>query len=142
MDNRYYKYNCPPIMNDGRFISSYVRSRVFDQYIRSSNNVDSAQNYKHFLQDNADQIINNTKAYLRENNICKIEGKCLPMSGPTEITVNSIKSNNDKYDFYYQINMPHENIVHDNIHENLSDLNVQELNRQMWENSVHQHQQH
>ena len=143
MDNRYYKYNCPPIMNDGRFISSYVRSRVFDQYIRSSNNVDSAQNYRHFLQNNADQIINNTKAYLRENNICKIEGKCLPVSIPSGTTENYIKSNNEKYDFFYQIDLPAEDIIHHtkNTSENLSDQHVQELNKKRWANNVYKHRQ-
>ena len=99
MDNRYYKYNCPPIMNDGRFISSYVRSSVFDQYIRTVNNIDNAHNFRHYLQNNGDQLINNSKAYLRENNICKIEGKCLPMANPNENIIN----NNDQYDFYYQL---------------------------------------
>ena len=56
MDNRYYKYNCPPFLNDGRFLSSHIRSRVFDQYIRNINNVQSAQEYKHFLQNNATDL--------------------------------------------------------------------------------------
>jgi hypothetical protein len=81
-------------MNDGRFISNYVRSNVFDQYIRNVNNIQSAQDYKHFLQNNGDQIINNLKGYLRENNTCRIEGKCLPMSGPNNNTLDYLKSNN------------------------------------------------
>lgn len=81
MDNRYYKYNCPPLMNDGRFISTYVRSRVFDQYIRNVNELDNSNDYRHFLQNNGNQILNNLKAFHRENSLCKIEGKCLPLSG-------------------------------------------------------------
>ena len=83
MDNRYYNYNCPPLMNDGRFISSYVRSSTFDQYVRNVNNINNATEYRHYLQNNGSEIMNNIKAYLRQNNTCSVEGKCLPMSGPT-----------------------------------------------------------
>jgi hypothetical protein len=82
MDNRYYNYNCPPLMNDGRFISSYVRSSTFDQYVRNINNINSSHEYRHYLQNNGTEIMNNIKAYLRQNNTCSVEGKCLPMSGP------------------------------------------------------------
>ena len=96
MDNRYYNYNCPPLMNDGRFISSYVRSRVFDQYVKNINNVHSAHEYKHFLQNNGHQLINNLKGYLRETNTCRIEGKCLPMSESTNDDVINYLTNNNK----------------------------------------------
>ena len=139
-------------MSDGRFISSYVRSSVFDQYIKNMNNINSAQNYKHFLQNNGDQIINNAKAYLRENNICKIEGKCLPMSPPN----NDVMFNQTHNDFFYQITNPELDISSDNIQnnyfdntlsshintpENLSDSKVQDVNKKTYENSVYQHQQ-
>jgi hypothetical protein len=81
-------------MNDGRFISSYIRSRVFDQYIKNINNVHTAHEYKHFLQNNGDQIINNLKGYLRETNTCRIEGKCLPMTEPTNNDVINYLNNN------------------------------------------------
>jgi hypothetical protein len=69
-------------MNDGRFISSYVRSSTFDQYVRNINNINSSHEYRHYLQNNGTEIMNNIKAYLRQNNTCSVEGKCLPMSGP------------------------------------------------------------
>lgn len=83
MDNRYYNYNCPPLMNDGRFISNYVRSSTFDQYVKNVNNINTAHEYRHYLQNNGSEIMNNMKAYLRQTNTCSVEGKCLPMSGPT-----------------------------------------------------------
>ena len=105
MDNRYYGYNCPPLMNDGRFISSYVRSKVFDQYIRNINNIDSSQDYKLFIQNNGDQIINNLKGYLRENNTCQIEGKCLPVSTPNNFNLDFLNKNlNKNLDWFTQIN--------------------------------------
>jgi hypothetical protein len=95
MDNRYYNYNCPPLMNDGRFINNYVRSSVFDQYIRNTNNINNSNEYRHFLQNNGYQIINNMKSYLRENNTCYVEGKCLPMN--EHITPNTNNENIQKY---------------------------------------------
>lgn len=97
MDNRYYKYNCPPLMNDGRFISSYVRSKTFDQYIRNINDLEDGTNYRHFLQQNGNNILNNLKAFHRENNVCKIEGKCLPVGNPKIDNMNTyLSSNNPK----------------------------------------------
>ena len=80
MDNRYYNCKCPSLMNDGRFISSYVRSRIVDQYIRNSNNLDSAHDYKLFLQDNTDTILNNLNNSLKNNNTCNINTQCNKLS--------------------------------------------------------------
>ena len=104
MDNRYYSYNCPPLMSDGRFLTSYVRSKVFDQYIRNINNIDSSQDYKLFLQNNGDQILNNLKSYLRENNTCQIEGKCLPVSSSKNFNLDFLNNNlNKNLDWVNQI---------------------------------------
>jgi hypothetical protein len=81
MDNRYYKYGCPPLMNDGRFISNYIRSSTFDQYIRDINKIKSSHEFRNYIQKNGSTIMNNIKGYHRENNTCNVEGKCLPMSG-------------------------------------------------------------
>ena len=35
MNNRYWLEGCPPLMQDGKFITNYVRSSVYDQSIRS-----------------------------------------------------------------------------------------------------------
>lgn len=100
MDNRYYNYNCPALMNDGRFINNYVRSSTFDQYVRNVNNINSANEYRHYLQNNGHEIINNIKGYLHQNNTCSVQGKCLPMSGPTTPIV---PANEQKGQWYEQI---------------------------------------
>ena len=155
MDNRYYKYNCPPLMNDGRFLTSYVRSRVFDQYIRNINNVKTSQEYKHFLQNNGNQILNNLKGYLRETNICKIQGKCLPMSGPqSDDIIKYLKSNdNVSSDFFNQLNddKPVEPNDDDNLFfedsqpmqttENLSAQKAEEMAKHIYANMVYEQQQ-
>jgi hypothetical protein len=57
-------------MQDGRFISSYIRSRSVDQFIKNINNLDSAHDYKIFLQDNTTPILTNLNYSLKENNMC------------------------------------------------------------------------
>jgi hypothetical protein len=99
MDNRYYSYDCPPLMNDGRFISNYVRSSLFDQYIRNTNNLDSSQDFKDFLQKNGSTILNNIKSYYRKENSCSIGGKCLPISPLEDNSVGF--SNNDNIGSWY-----------------------------------------
>jgi hypothetical protein len=85
MDNRYYKYDCPPLMNDGRFISSYERSSTFDQKIRNINNIYSAHEFRNYIQSNGSTIINNIKSFLHDNNTCSVEGRCLPLSGSADL---------------------------------------------------------
>ena len=79
MDNRYFNYGCPALMQDGRFLTNYVRSRVFDNAIRNINSIDSAQNYKLFLQKNGDTILNNERVILQELNTCDVSGRCVPL---------------------------------------------------------------
>lgn len=81
MDNQYFKYGCPPLMQDARFITNYMESRVFEQYIRNVNKIDSAHEYKNFLQLNGDVIMNRERAYQQQINTCDINGKCVPLSG-------------------------------------------------------------
>ena len=154
MDNRYYKYNCPALMNDGRFLTSYVRSRVFDQYIKNINNVQNSQEYRHFLQNNGDQILNNLKGYLRETNTCKIEGKCLPMSGPNSDDVINYLKSNDRVSstFFNQLNddkieQPIDNnMFFDNANtvktaENLSAQKAHEMAKTIYAKMVYEQQQ-
>jgi hypothetical protein len=81
MDNRYWSYGCPPLMQDGRFLTNYVRYKVFDQFIRNMNEIGSNHDYRHFLQNNGDKILNKERQALVENNTCQVNGKCAPLSG-------------------------------------------------------------
>jgi hypothetical protein len=83
MDNRYFKDGCPPLMSDGRFITNYVESRVFEQQIRAINKLESAQDYKHFLQSNSETIMERERNYQLQNNTCSVNGACVPLSGRT-----------------------------------------------------------
>lgn len=84
MDNRYFKNNCPPLMQDGRFMTSYIESRVLEQFIRNVNNLQSAQDYKIFLQNNAETIMEREKTYAENTSRCSINGQCVPLSSQPE----------------------------------------------------------
>ena len=80
MDNRYFQYNCPALMQDARFVTNYLPKRDIEQYIRNINKIVSAQDYKLFLQKNGDVIQNRERAYLQKVNTCSINGACAPLS--------------------------------------------------------------
>ena len=72
MDNRYFNNNCPPLMQDARFITNYSDKRILDQQIKSINNINDAYIYKHFLQNNAENIMNNERKVIIQFNTCSI----------------------------------------------------------------------
>ena len=82
MDNRYL--SCPPLMQDGRFLTNYVSHRIFEQSVRNINGIGSAQEYRRFLQLNASEIMNRERDYALNTNTCKdrIGGACVPINTP------------------------------------------------------------
>jgi hypothetical protein len=83
MDNRYFSYGCPAIWSDARGLTNYTDKRVLDQFIRSVNQIYSAQDYKNFLQMNGDTIMNRERALLHKMNTCEVYGNCIPISKST-----------------------------------------------------------
>jgi hypothetical protein len=77
MDNRFWSYGCS---RDGRFLTNYTKYNVVDQFIRTTHNINSAQDYRAFLQKHGDDFLNNERGYLIKNNVCSVNGKCLPLS--------------------------------------------------------------
>jgi len=75
MDNRYFKNNCPPLMQDARFITNYLDKRIIDQEIRNINKINNIYNYKQFLQDNAEQIISNERKITEQFYSCSVNCK-------------------------------------------------------------------
>ena len=59
MDNRYYKHGCPALY-DYRFLTNHQHGRTVDQFIRNVNGIQSAQDYKDFLN-NMDSVPRGTK---------------------------------------------------------------------------------
>ena len=81
MDNRYWSYGCPAIMQDARHITNYTRMNVVDQFIRTTNKIENGTQYRQFLQSNGDEIMNRERAFVEKNNTCQISGTCPALSG-------------------------------------------------------------
>ena len=80
MDNRYWSNECPALMQDGRFITNYIRSNVFEQLIKNTNGIESVHDYRLFLQKNGDSILNREREILVKINTCDVNGKCVNLS--------------------------------------------------------------
>ena len=68
MDN-YYK-NCPPRMEDGRFTTNYKSASSINEYIKYMNGITRDDDYRLFLQLNADKLMDSEWLYLRQNDSC------------------------------------------------------------------------
>ena len=72
MDNRFWPLSCPAKMADGRHSTNYMNPRVFNQKIRSINELGSSHEYRQFLQNNANKIMENERKYIDENFKCEV----------------------------------------------------------------------
>ena len=68
MDN-FYK-NCPPMMSDGRFLTDYRTAVRREEHNKHVNNIVRNDDYRIFLQNNANKIMNNEWSHLKKNNSC------------------------------------------------------------------------
>jgi hypothetical protein len=67
-------------MQDSRFITNYMESRIFEQHIRTINKIESAQEFKQFLQTNAETLMKREQTYHQEANLCRVQGNCPTLS--------------------------------------------------------------
>ncbi|VVU95103.1 hypothetical protein CPAV1605_828 [seawater metagenome] len=72
MDNRFWPFGCPAKMADGRFTTNYQNARVFNDKIKDLNNIKSSCDYRRFLQNNGQQLINNENKYLEQCWACEV----------------------------------------------------------------------
>lgn len=68
MDN-FYK-NCPPRMDDGRFTTNYKSDSSINEYIKYMNGITRDDDYRLFLQINAEKLMDSEWLYLRKNDSC------------------------------------------------------------------------
>jgi hypothetical protein len=69
--NNVPKYNsCPPRMEDGRHFTDYRPRCVVDSTIRSQNNIKNNFDYRMFLINNGDKIIQNFRYEAIKKNKC------------------------------------------------------------------------
>jgi hypothetical protein len=92
-------------MQDARFLTSYTPNRTFEQYIRNINNIDSVQNYKSFLQQNAVQIMNNERKYAQTNNTCNVNGSCCLLYASDKKSCSSCGKDNSFIKATYKYNL-------------------------------------
>ena len=61
-NNKYF--DCPALMSDGRIMTDYRQSCTVNDMIRLNNNVLSSNDYRQFLINNAEDIININQDYI------------------------------------------------------------------------------
>lgn len=70
-DNAFWQHGCPALMNDDRIFRSYVSSSRLNQFIMRSNNIKNEHEYRRFLINNAEQLMQNERDALQQHIQCK-----------------------------------------------------------------------
>ena len=68
MDNFYNE--CPAKMEDGRFLTDYRSSNTREQYIKQINGIVNTNDYRSFLIDNGEKILDAEWQYISSTNSC------------------------------------------------------------------------
>lgn len=82
MDNFYN--GCPAKMEDGRFLTDYRTSNAREQYIKTINGFVRDDEYRMFLQQNGEQILDREWDHLKTTNSCPTT--CCVHKYPTRTT--------------------------------------------------------
>lgn len=68
-DNKYKE--CAPRMSDGRHFTDYRPNCDVNSFIRTDNNVQNSFDYRLFLQNNAESLMNKNREISTKKNLCK-----------------------------------------------------------------------
>lgn len=82
MDN--YFIGCPPKMEDGRFLTDLRTANTREQYIKTINGFVRDDDYRLFLQQNAEKIMDREWDQLKTSNSCRTN--CCVHKYPTRTT--------------------------------------------------------
>jgi hypothetical protein len=82
MDN--YFQGCPPMMNDGRFMTDYRSSQVREEYFKFKNCLSTENQSRTLRIDNADKIMDDEWDYLIENKSCFPQKNCYHTANTTK----------------------------------------------------------
>ena len=74
MDN-YFK-DCPPKMDDGRYLTDFRPTSIREQFIKSINGIVRDDEYRNFLQKNGESIIDREWSALRKTQSCHTNQSC------------------------------------------------------------------
>uniref|UniRef100_A0A6C0LRK6 Uncharacterized protein n=1 Tax=viral metagenome TaxID=1070528 RepID=A0A6C0LRK6_9ZZZZ len=75
-NNVYYKDGCPALMDDGRFITYYNSSNELTETMRKMNGFRSANQFRTFMQANAEMFMAAERAYQIKENTCAPTTAC------------------------------------------------------------------
>lgn len=89
MDNSYFMFGCPAIMNDGRIYTSYLNRHDLNDAILAANGInklDCDNNcQRSFFQRNAVSLIQGDRQYLMRNYTCSVPKKVMIIDPPYAI---------------------------------------------------------
>lgn len=97
MDN-FFK-GCPAMMSDGRLFTDYRTSIRTNEYIKYINGIERDDDYRLFLQSNAEQIMDNQWNEIKRTKTCNVNG-CVhnyPTQMPSSLFIEEKKAVNDLY---------------------------------------------
>lgn len=69
MSDNYFK-QCPAVMSDGRLFTDYKTATRLNEGIKNINGIRQNDDYRLFLQSNAESIMNNRWNYTKAKNLC------------------------------------------------------------------------
>ena len=75
-NNVYYRDGCPALMNDARFITYYNSTNELTETMRKLNHIRSPNEFRTFMQNNADLFMNAERTYLERENTCSPTTAC------------------------------------------------------------------
>ena len=93
MDN--YFVGCPPRMDDGRFLSDFRTSSAREQFVKNINGIVRDDDYRMFLQKNAEKINNKEWEHLKDKNSCRTN--CCIHTYPTRVNPGSLHDELNMY---------------------------------------------
>lgn len=94
MDNFYH--DCPPMMSDGRNFTDYRTATRREEYVKMQNNIVRDDQYRLFLQQNANVIADNEWNYYRTHRSCW-KNECVHVY-PTRVYPAWMISERENYD--------------------------------------------
>lgn len=94
MDN-FFK-ECPAKMSDGRLLTDYRTAVRREEYVKYINNIVRDDEYRLFLQGNAESIADNEWNYYKKNRSCWAN-ECVH-NYPTRVNPSSFVEEREKYD--------------------------------------------
>lgn len=94
MDN--YFQTCPPKMSDGRLFTDYRTAVRREEYIKYVNKILRDDDYRMFLQQGAEKIMDNEWKFLKQNNSCFVN-ECVH-NYPTRVIPEMFNQEKRNYD--------------------------------------------